>query len=73
MVQPEFLTVAEAAAMARLKTKSLYSLIEKGKVGKREGVLRRRHTRPQNSHILIDRVKFRRAFIGQSEEPKSQE
>jgi excisionase family DNA binding protein len=62
--EPEYLTVPEAARLARLHFRTLYRMIERGELGPAQGLIRRAHRQ-----YLIKAAPFRRVFIeGQSAE-----
>jgi excisionase family DNA binding protein len=53
-----YLTVKEAAALARLHYRTLYKIIERGELGPAQGLIRRGSRR-----YLIKEAPFRRVFI----------
>lgn len=56
--EPEYLTVPEAARLARLHFRTLYRMIERGELGPAQGLIRRR-----NRQYLFKAALFRRVFI----------
>ena len=63
--RPEYLTIKEAAALARVHYQTLYKLIRRGELDPAEGLIRR-HRRL----YLIKETPFRRVFI-EGEAPRS--